>query len=209
MARLTNAKCRQCRQIGEKLFLRGERCFGQKCAMVKRPYPVGVHGKAHRRAPSEFGRQLIEKKRVKIIYGILERQLKKYFIEAKSKKGDTRENLIRRLEMRLDNCIFKLAFAKSRSAARQLVNHGHVLVNGKRVSIPSYQVKIGDVISLKEKIMKSKLTDDLINGLKKHEAPKWFLLDREKAEAKVLEAPGVDDLGDLAPISMIIESYSR
>jgi len=210
MAKSTSPKCRQCRRAGEKLFLKGDRCFTQKCAMIKRAYPPGVHRKVSRRGGlSEFGRQLMQKQRIKKIYGILERQLKKYFDEAQVQKGDARENLMRRLEMRLDNVIFRLGLMKSRSAARQLVNHGQVLVNGRRVDIPSYQVKKGDIISLKEKIKKSKLTENLSANLKKYETPGWLVLEKEKIEGRVLNAPEGSDLGDLAPVGLIVEFYSR
>jgi small subunit ribosomal protein S4 len=178
--------------------------------MVKRAYPPGVHGKTGRRGGlSEYGRQLMQKQKVKKIYGIFERQLKKYFNEAQVRKGDSRENLMRRLEMRLDNTIFRLGWVKSRPAARQLVNHGQVLVNGRRVTIPSYQVKKGDIVALKEKIKKSKLTENLTASLKKYEPPKWLLLEKEKIEGKVLASPDTEDLGDLTPIGLIIEFYSR
>lgn len=212
MARIISSKCRQCRQAGEKLFLRGERCYGAKCGMVKRAYPPGAQGKkssGRRRTVSEFGKQLKEKQRVKIIYGILERQLRKYFEEASAKKGDARENLVRRLEMRLDNVIFRLGFAVSRNAARQLVSHGHILINGKRVNIPSYEVRTGETISLGQRISKSKLTEGLAVSIKKHQPPVWLALDKEKMEAKVLSGPTIDDLGDLAPVGLIIEFYSR
>ncbi|TSC53695.1 MAG: small subunit ribosomal protein S4 [Parcubacteria group bacterium LiPW_39] len=179
--------------------------------MVKRAYPPGVHGKGgrSRRGVSEFGRQLLAKQRIKKIYGILERQLKRYFREAQAQKGDARENLMRKFEMRLDNVIFRLGWVKSRSGARQLVSHGHIWVNSQRLDIPSYEVKVGDTITLQEKIKKSKLVENLTAVLKKYEAPKWLVSDKEKVEAKVLSAPAVDDLGDLTPIGLIIEFYSR
>ena len=182
--------------------------------MVKRAYPPGVQGrrasgKKHRRAGSEYGQQLVQKQFIKRMYGVMERQLRKYFNESLFQKGDTRENLIRRLEMRLDNVIFRLGLAKSRASARQMASHGLVLVNGKRVTIPSYQVKAGEVITLKEKTKKSKLTENLAVVLKKYESPSWLFLDKEKIEGKVLSPPGLDDLGDLAPLSLIIQFYSR
>ncbi|MEK7160901.1 MAG: 30S ribosomal protein S4, partial [Patescibacteria group bacterium] len=137
------------------------------------------------------------------------RQLKKYFREAQSQKGDVRESLKQRLETRLDNVIFRLGWSRSRAAARQLVNHGHVLVNGHRLSIPSYQVKKSDVILLHAKIKKSKLAEDLASILKKHEAPSWLLMDKENLEAKVLGWPEGEDLGDIAVLGLIVESYSR
>ena len=178
--------------------------------MVKRPYPPGIHGKTGRRGGlSEYGRQLKAKQRVKKTYGILERQIRKYFEEAHAQKGDTRENLMRKLELRLDNVVYRLNWMKSRASARQLVNHGKILVNGKRVDIPSFQVKTGMTITLNERIKKSRLMENLATSLKKYEPPKWLALDKEKMEAKVWGAPDADDLGDLSPIGMIVEFYSR
>jgi len=139
----------------------------------------------------------------------LERQIKKYFREAQAQKGDSRENLMKKLEMRLDNVVYRLGWMKSRASARQLVNHGQILVNGKRVDIPSFQVKTEQVITLSNKIKKSKLMENLATSLKKYEPPKWLVLDKEKMEARILGAPDADDLGDLAPVGMIVEFYSR
>src|SRR3989344_1992414 len=210
MANLIDPKCKQCRRTGEKLFLKGDRCFSTKCAVAKRPYAPGRTGKNARRGGlSEFGRQLMQKQKIKKIYGVLERQLKKYFIEAQAQKGDARENLLRKFEIRLDNVIFRLGWAKSRPAARQLVNHGDILINGQRVSIPSYQVKMGEVITLTDKINKSKLIENLLVSLKKYEAPTWLAPESGKIEAKVLAAPAGDELGDIMPIGLIVEFYSR
>lgn len=208
----TIIKCRQCRAAGEKLFLKGDRCYTQKCAVVKRAYAPGNRGAGggkRRRSLSEYGQQLKEKQRIKRIYGVSERQLKKYFEEASAQKGDTRENLMRRFEMRLDNVLFRLGWAKSRAAARQMAGHGHILINSKTVTIPSYQISPGEIISLKEKIKKSRLMENLAVTLKKHEAPGWLALDKEKIESKVIANPSPEDLGDLAPVSMIVEFYSR
>ncbi len=180
--------------------------------MIKRAYPPGQQGKSggkHRKSYSEYGQQLMEKQRIKKIYGVLERQLKKYFNEASAKKGDTRENLLRRLETRLDNVVFRLGWAKSRSAARQLVNHGHILINNRRVNIPSYQVNSGEIISLDDNIRKSRLMENLPISLKKQESPSWLFLDKEKIEGKILSQPKSEDLGDLAPFGLIVEFYSR
>jgi len=207
---MINPKCKKCRRAGEKLFLKGDRCFSPKCAMVKRPNPPGIHGKAKRRGgASEFGKQLAEKQRMKRIYGISERQFKKYVKEAMVAQGDTREILLRKLEMRLDNVVFRLGLARSRTMARQLVNHGHILVNGKRVSIPSYQVKKDQVISVNAKIKESNLMKDLAAILKKYETPSWLSLEKEKIEGKILGIPAADDLGDLNPAGLVAEFYSR
>lgn len=211
MANRIDPKCKQCRRAGEKLFLKGERCFSPKCAVAKRPYAPGAKGgkNTRRGGLSEFGRQLMQKQKVKKIYGVFEKQLKKYFTEAQAQKGDARENLIRKFETRLDNVMFRLGWAKSRAAARQLVNHGHVMINGKRVSIPSYQVRKGEVISLTDKTMKSKLTENLLASLKKYETPTWLAQELDKLEAKVLAAPTTDELGDVSSIGLIVEYYSR
>jgi len=210
MANLINPKCKQCRRASEKLFLKGDRCFSPKCAVSKRPYAPGNQGKNVRRGGlSEYGRQLMQKQKVKKFYGVLERQLKKYFVEAQTKKGDTRENLIRRFETRLDNVVYRLGWAKSRPAARQLVNHGHVLINNKRVSIPSYQVKKSEILALTDRTNKSKLTENLLTSLSKHQLPTWLAQEPGKLEAKILGEPTGEDLGDMNPIGLIVEYYSR
>ncbi len=207
---VNNAVCQKCRRAGEKLFLKGDRCFSAKCAMVKRPNPPGIHGGAKRRGgASEYGRQLAEKQRIKRMYGIRERQFKNYVKAGVASKGDTRENLMQKLEARLDNVVFRLGWAKSRALARQLVNHGHILINGKRVSIPSYLVKKDEIISLGPRIKKSNLMKDLAELLKKYQAPSWLSLDKEKMEAKVQSIPAADELGDLNKIGMVVEFYSR
>jgi len=206
-----DSKCKKCRRAGEKLFLKGERCFSAKCAMVKRPDPPGIHGKARRRrgGTSEYGKQLAEKQKIKRIYGIRERQFKKYVQQAMVAQGDTREILLKKLETRLDNVIFRLGWAKSRTMARQLVSHGHILVNGKRISIPSYQVKKDEIISLNPKIKESNLMKDLPTILKKYETPQWLMLEKEKIEGKILNIPNAADLGDLNPAGLVVEFYSR
>jgi small subunit ribosomal protein S4 len=206
-----NFACKKCRRAGQKLFLKGDRCFSPKCAMVKRPDPPGIHkkGRKGRGGVSEFGKQLAEKQKIKRMYGISERQFKKYVKEAMVEKGDTREILLRKLEMRLDNVVFRLGWAKSRNAARQIINHGHVVVNGKRVSIPSYETKKGQAIGLGEKIKKSNLMKDLAVILKKYEPPVWLLLEEKKIDGKILNKPAANDLGDLNPAALVIEFYSR
>ncbi|KKS66646.1 MAG: SSU ribosomal protein S4p (S9e) [Parcubacteria group bacterium GW2011_GWC2_42_6] len=209
MARLTDAKCKKCRRAGDKLFLKGDRCYGQKCAMVKRPYAPGIHGKARRRRASEFSTQLAAKQRVRLAYGLMEKQFKKYFSEALNKKGDTRQNLMKKLEMRLDNVIFRAGLAKSRSLARQLVSHKHVLVSGKPVNVASYEVKEGQVISFKERIKKSSMFENIATALKNYQAPSWINLDIEKMEIKIISQPSSEDLGNLAALNLIVEFYSR
>lgn len=208
---ISTSKCKKCRRAGQKLFLKGDRCFSPKCAMIKRPDPPGIHkkGRKGRGGLSEYGKQLAEKQKIKRIYGIGERQFKKYVKEAMAERGDTREILLRKLEMRLDNIVFRLGWVKSRNAARQLVNHGHILINGKRVNIPSYQTKKGQVIVLGGKIKNSDLMKDLPTILKKYEPPAWLSLDKETLDGKILDAPSVIDLGDLNPAGFVIQFYSR
>ncbi len=210
MARNLNPKCKQCRREGEKLFLKGERCFSPKCAMIKRNYPPGVHGAAKGRSRiSDYGRQLREKQKAKRIYGILERQFRKYFQEAFKKKGDTAEKLIQILELRLDNVIYKLGFAHSRAQARQLVTHNFFQVNGKKVNIPSYSVRPLDIITFNPAKLKSSLLNNLSQKLVKQELPQWLFLDAKKLEAKVTGRPQAGDLKQSINAKLIVEYYSR
>ena len=207
---IIDAKCKKCRRANQKLFLKGERCFGPKCAMTRRPYAPGVHGKAFRRRSSEYGQQLTEKQKVRYVYGVSETQFKNYFKEiAKKREGDKEELLIRRLESRLDNVVFRLGWASSRRMARQAVNHGHILVNKRKVDIPSYGVKPGDVIQIKEKSRKSNIFENLKASLKKYDAPAWLSLDKDKIEGKVKNMPNIEDMDRVGEISKIIEFYSR
>jgi len=182
------AVCKKCRSAGQKLFLKGERCFTAKCAMVKKPYRPGIHGKM-RRTVSEYGAQLIEKQKLCRIYNIRERQFKRYFKEASKEKGILGENIVKKLETRLDNVVFRLGWAESRRKARQLVNHGHFLVNNKKVNIPPFK--------------------DLSTKLKKYEPPKWLSLDKKKLVGKVLSFPSLEDANIPVDIHMVIEYYSR
>lgn len=206
---MIDPKCRQCRRAAAKLFLKGERCYSQKCAMVKRSYPPGIHGKTRRGRLSEFGQQLVEKQKVKLTYGVREQQFKNYFLRSQREKGDTRRNLMRHLEMRFDNLIFRAGLAKSRSLARQIVSHRHILIDGQTVNIPSFEVKKGQVIALKEKTKKTALFENIEPVLKNYQPPSWLVLDKGKLEIKVVDAPQESELGDLAPISLIVEFYSR
>ena len=203
------SQCKKCRRAGEKLLLKGERCFSQKCAMVKRPYKPGVHGKARTRKLSEYGRQLAEKQKVRFMYGVSEKQFKNYVKAVSEQKGDKGELLLGKLENRLDNVVFRLGWVKSRIAARQLVNHGHILVNKRKVDIPSYQVKKGDQIGIKDKSKKSNLFKDLNIILKKYETASWLSLDKENIIGQVIGQPRIEDIGKIGEIGMIIEYYSR
>lgn len=158
---------------------------------------------------SEYGKQLAEKQKLRNTFVISESRFKKYVLESMQAKGDNRENLMVKLEMRLDNVIFRLGFAKSRIAARQIVSHGHILINGKKINVPSYQTKIGDVMAIREKSRKSPLFSELPNTIKKYSAPSWLSLDKEKLEGKINTQPMVNDFGDLSGVGMVIEYYSR
>ncbi len=202
-------RCRKCRRAGEKLFLRGSRCLSPKCPFTKRNYPPGVHGQKGRGRRSEYGTQLCEKQKIKAIYGLNEAQLRNYFLKAVSKKGVTSEILLELLERRLDNVVFRLGFAPSRRAARQLVSHGLILVNGRRVDIPSYGVKKGDKIAVKESKKKKTYFKKLIEEIKDYKAPKWLELDIKNLTGKVVAYPAKQDFDVSADIQLIIEFYSR
>lgn len=206
---MIDSKCKKCRRAGQKLFLKGERCFSQKCAMIRKPYIPGLHGKSRRKGISEYGQQLIEKQKVRHIYGVSEGQFKNYFKKIVGQRGNKEELLVNKLESRLDNVVFRLGWAQSRNLARQIVNHGHILVNQRKVNIPSCQVKKGNIIQIKEKSKKLSLFRDLKINLKKYETPAWLSLDKQKLEGEIIDQPKVADLGKIGQIGMIIEYYSR
>jgi len=210
MARSIDAKCRKCRRAGEKLFLKGDRCGSPKCAMIRKPYAPGAHGKRVSRGLSEYGKQLAMKQRIKRIYGVLERQFRKHFDEIKNKQGVTGDLFISRLEMRLDNVVYRMGFATSRAGARQLVNHGSMKVNGKKVDVPSFWVKVGDVISVNgTKINKNYFKNNSQVLKNKKDFPVWVQLDGEKMEGKVITSPQRGDAGSSIDPQMIVEYYSR
>jgi len=209
MARDIDPKCKKCRRAGEKLFLKGERCESTKCALVKRNYPPGQHGQKGMRRLSDYGLQLKEKQKAKRIYGILERQFRNYYEKAIRMTGKTGETISQLLETRLDNVVFRLGWACSRSLARQLVSHGHILVNGRKVNISSYHVKKDEVIKIKEKSKNKTIFKDLKTLLKKYELPTWLSSDKDKLEAKIIGKPLLEDMGKIGELSMIIEYYSR
>lgn len=206
---MIDSKCKKCRRAGQKLFLKGERCFTPKCAMVKKPYPPGVHGKKRRRGLSEYGAQLKEKQKLRIMYGVGERQLKRYFRDASKARGATTETLLTTLERRIDNVIFRLGWTESRTKARQIVSHGHILLNNKKIDIPSIIVKKGDVIEIKKTSFKKGLFRDLETKLKKFFPPKWLSLDKKEFKATVLAAPSKDEIEAPVDLQMIVEFYSR
>ena len=206
---MKNAVCKKCRRVGQKLFLKGERCFTPKCAMVKKPYAPGIHGKKRRRAISEYGSQLAEKQKICGIYNIRERQFKRYFREALKEKGVIGDNLLKKLETRLDNVIFKLGLAESRKKARQFISHGHILVNNRKVNIPSFQVKPKDVIKIKKSSLGLTAFKDSGTKLKKFKVPDWLSLDKNKLEGKLISLPQREDINIPVDMQMIVEYYSR
>lgn len=206
MSRAVGAKCRLCRRAKERLYLKGDKCASSKCPVAKRPFPPGQHGKLPLRS-SEYSLRLREKQKAKQIYGLTERQFKKYFEEASRRTGATGGNLLMLLEERLDNVIYRLGFMPSRAASRQLVLHGHITINGKKVNIPSYLVRAGDVISVKEKSAE-KIKKDLEAETGKS-VPSWLSLAAGKAEGSVLRGPKREDIDTLIEEHLIVEFYSR
>ncbi len=206
MAKYINADCRLCRREGMKLFLKGERCTSKKCAMERRVGVPGMHPTTKKK-PSEYLIQLREKQKVKRAYGLLEKQFRGYYEEAARMKGKTGEVMLSLLERRLDNVVYRLGLGASRAMARQIVNHTHILVNGKVVNIPSYQIKVGDVISVKEKSAKS----ELFAGIKESRVivPKWLEFEPAKLTGKVIALPARDDIDLTIAEHYIIERYSK
>jgi len=211
MARYTGPVCRICRREGVKLYLKGERCYTSKCAMDRRPYPPGMHGPERRRVKlSDYGIRLREKQRLRRIYGVMERQFRRYFEMASKAKGMTGPTLITILERRLDNVVYRLGFASSRAQARQLVTHGHFTVNGRKIDIPSYLVKPGDVIAVKEESRDKPYFKALAETLAQASVPSWLSLDPLTMSGKVLEIPRREDITDI-PVNeqLVVEFYSR
>jgi len=208
---MKNSKCKICRRLSVKLFFKGERCFTPKCAIVRRSYPPGMRGKKRKMGVSEYGLELREKQKLKKFYQLRERQFKKYVQEALAQRGKVEDAsifLIKKLEARLDNVGFRLGFASSRAQAQQLISHGHFLVDGKSINIPSFEIKKGDVISLKESSAKKTIFQELKNLLKKQKAPPWLKLDAEKLSGKVIGEPSLEGAPPVE-ISAIFEYYSR
>lgn len=205
-------QCKTCRRLGQKLFLKGDRCFSAKCAFAKRAYAPGPQKKRKGGAPSEYKKSLEEKQTLKKWYGLSERQFKRYVSETLEKMGkveDVSAELIRKLEKRLDNVIYRLGYAKSRVGARQMVSHSYFLVNGKPVNIPSYQVKKDDVIAVKETKKAKGVFKNIVEELRRKEIPAWLSLNKEKLEAKTIGEPNLDEVKPPAEISLIFEYYSR
>lgn len=206
MARYTGSTCRLCRREGMKLFLKGDRCFTDKCAFVRRSYAPGQHG-ANKKKISGYGVQLREKQKAKRIYGVLESQFRSYYEKAEHMKGISGENLLKLLEMRLDNVVYRLGYGASRNEARQLVTHGHFLVNGKKVDIPSYSVKAGDVITVREKSRASELFKTFAENPKS--LPKWLSGDVATFTGKVEAIPAREDIDVPVNETLIVELYSK
>ena len=214
MARYTGPVCRLCRREGMKLYLKGERCFGPKCPIVQRNparnFPPGMHGQKRARRPSEHGLQWREKQKVRRFYGLMERQFSKCFKEASRQDGVTGDNLLRILEMRLDNTVYRLGFADSRRQARQLVRHGHFTVNGRKTDVPSYETRSGDVIAVREQSRRKEYFLTAAEVLKTRQVPTWLTLNPNDLSGTVVNAPSRDQI-EIPPINeqLIVEFYSR
>ncbi len=206
MAKYTGADCRLCRREGCKLFLKGERCLTKKCAIERRASVPGVHGQA-RKKPTEYSLQLREKQKVKRAYGVLEKQFRKYYDMAETMKGIVGENMLSLLERRLDNVVYRMGIGASRAESRQIVNHGHITVNGRRVNIPSYLVKVDDVIAIKENKKELEMFKELKNV--KVVMPKWLEFNAEKLSGKINALPQRDDIDLNIQEHLIIELYSK
>jgi small subunit ribosomal protein S4 len=208
MARYTDASCRLCRREGQKLFLKGSRCYTDKCAATRRTQGPGQHG-AKKKKLSEYGVQLREKQKAKVFYGVLESQFRKYFEMASGKKGKTGENLLQILELRLDNVIYRMGLGTSRAEARQIVRHGHVTINGKKVNIPSYLVNRDDVVAISE----SSSNDEKFKTIMEHTSgrvvPAWIEFNAEQKKAKIVELPKREDVDLTVQEHLIVELYSK
>lgn len=208
MSRYKDEQCRICRREGQKLFLKGSRCYSDKCSVTRRNYAPGEHGQGKKKL-SEYGTQLREKQKTKSFYGVGEKQFRKYFEMASNKKGVTGENLLQILESRLDNVIYRVGFGSSRAQARQLVNHGHFDVNGVKTDIPSYLVKPGDVITVRENKKDSKTLKENVEVNNARPIPEWLEKNNEKLEAKVLRLAAREDVDLPVEEHLIVELYSK
>lgn len=208
MSRYKDEQCRICRREGQKLFLKGSRCYTDKCSITRRNYAPGEHGQGRKKI-SEYGTQLREKQKTKAFYGVGEKQFRKYFEMAENKKGITGEVLLQILESRLDNVVYRLGFGTSRAQARQLVNHGHFEVNGKKVDIPSYLIKAGDVITVREIKKDNKTIKENIEANAARPVPEWLEKDAEKMQGKVLRLASREDVDLPVEEHLIVELYSK
>jgi small subunit ribosomal protein S4 len=208
MARYRDALCRQCRREGEKLFLKGDRCFTEKCGVERRKYPPGEHGQ-RRSKLTDYAIQLREKQKVRNTYGLLEKQFRHYYEKASRKKGVTGELLLQYLERRLDNVVYRMGFAYNRGQARQLVGHGHIMVNGRRVNIPSYLVKAGDVVEVKESSRKIPSVSDSLQKAQHRGILEWVQVDTDNFKGTVDHIPSRDEIPLTAQEQLIVELYSK
>lgn len=209
MSRYRESACRLCRRENLKLYLKGDRCYSDKCAFDRRSYPPGQHGQRRGGKTSDYGLQLREKQKAKRSYGLSEKQFKLTFQRADRKKGITGTNLLVMLEQRLDNVVFRLGFANSRPQARQLVGHNHFLVNGKKVNIPSYQIKVGDVVEIREKSREIKAITEAQEAVVRRSMPQWLDLEKDKMKGTVRGIPVREDITMPIQESQIVELYSR
>ncbi|MBI3994028.1 MAG: 30S ribosomal protein S4 [Candidatus Lambdaproteobacteria bacterium] len=209
MARYLGPVCRLCRREGMKLFLKGDRCYTDKCAIEKRSYPPGVHGSGFRQKQSEFGNQLREKQKVKRIYGMLEKQFRRIFTEAARRRGMTGEKLLQLLESRLDNVVYRMGFASSRNEARQLVRHGHFQVNGHKANVPSMQLKVNDEIAVRERSRKIQQIKNAIEAARRKGTSGWIEIDPDNFKGKIVAEPKRDEITLPIQEQQIVELYSR
>jgi small subunit ribosomal protein S4 len=209
LARNLDPKCRQCRREGEKLFLKGEKCFTDKCAIEKRNFPPGQHGQRRNQRLSDYGVQLREKQKVRRIYGVLEAQFRSYYAEADRQKGVTGENLLQLLECRLDNVAYRMGFGASRTEARQIVRHNSILVNGKRVNIPSYQVRPGDEIQVAEASKSQLRIKGALEAAEQRGFPEWITVDVKALKGTFKAKPQRDELPATINESLVVELYSK
>lgn len=208
MARYTGASCKLCRREGAKLYLKGDRCYTGKCAIDRRSYAPGQHGQSRKKV-TEYGLQLRAKQKARRIYGILEKQFRNYFVEANRQQGVTGDNLLRLLERRLDNVVYRLGLAASRNEARQLVTHGHFEVNGRKVNIPSFLVKVGDELEVREGSRKSALVKEIVERAAEKTPPAWLEYDAEQAKGRVIALPTREQIDVPVEEHLIVELYSR
>ena len=208
MARYNDARCRQCRREGMRLFLKGDRCYTPKCAVERRAYPPGQHGQG-RRKMSDYGLQLREKQKLRRVYGVLERQFRRYFELAERRPGVTGENLLQLLERRLDNVVYRLGFAGSRSQARQLVAHKHLRVNGRPVNVPSHMVKPGDAIEVRDASKQIEPIQVSLSAVGSRRMPEWLELDIDNLRGRVVSLPRREDIDVEAQEQLVVEYYSR
>ncbi|TKB08797.1 30S ribosomal protein S4 [Desulforhopalus sp. IMCC35007] len=209
MARNIGAACRRCRRENLKLYLKGDRCYSDKCSFERRAFGPGQHGQSRFKKQSDYAIQLREKQKVKSMYGMLESQFRLYFQKAESQKGVTGENLLVLLERRLDNTIFRIGFASSRNQARQLVRHNHVLINGKKVNIPSFQVSVNDIITLKQKSRANAAVNENLEAVVRRGVPSWLELDKDNYKAVVKALPNREELTMPMQEQLIVELYSK